>query len=325
MTRLSEALDRANQLRDDDITPPGAVALEWKFEAPEAEAGLEPPRGIVDVPRTEAPRTEAPRAVSGGPRALETRFSEDDRRKVVVGPEADSAVVEQYRRLAAVLHHAQCERRARSVMVASAVPFEGKTLTATNLALTLSESYQRRVLLIDADLRRPSIHSMFDLPNDVGLVDAFNHPADGRLPVQSVSPTLWVLTAGRPSPDPMGLLVSEAMQQLLMEATATFDWVVVDTPPVAILSDANLLAGMIDTALLVVHARSTPYPLVQRAVTAIGPSKIPGVVLNRAERPELSDGYGYYADRERWGRPRNPAAWRRWLRLRAQRLRERVS
>jgi Mrp family chromosome partitioning ATPase len=92
---------------------------------------------------------------------------------------------------------------------------------------------------------------------------------------------------------------------------------VVDTPPVAILSDANLLAGMIDTALLVVGARSTPYPLVQRAIEAIGASKILGAVLNRAERSELSDGYGYYANRERHLPPPQSPGWRGWLHKRA--------
>jgi hypothetical protein len=74
---------------------------------------------------------------------------------------------------------------------------------------------------------------------------------------------------------------------------------------------------MIDTALLVVGARSTPYPMVQRAVEAIGPSKILGVVLNRAERSELSDGYGYYANRERNRPSSQPARWHGWLRKRA--------
>ena len=96
--------------------------------------------------------------------------------KIVVGDQADAGLVEQYRRLAAVLHHAQTQRGVRSVMIGSAVAAEGKTLTATNLALTLSHSFDRRVLLIDADLRRPSVHEMFGLPNDHGLVDNLRYP-----------------------------------------------------------------------------------------------------------------------------------------------------
>jgi receptor protein-tyrosine kinase len=305
MSRLSDALDRAKDFHASD-DPPEHPPFGWKFGAPEIVAKA--PHPVAEPARAIAEPGDAVEAA----RRLEERFSEDNRLKVVVGPDAKKAVVEQYRRLAAVLHHAQRERRARSVMIASAVPAEGKTLTATNIALTLSQSYQRRVLLVDADLRQPGIHTMFDLPNRVGLVDALTEPTGRRLPVKAASPTLWILTAGHPSQDPMGVLVSDAMRDLLSQAMETFDWVVIDTPPVAILSDANLLAGMIDTALLVVGARSTPYPMAQRAVEAIGPSKILGVVLNRAERPELSDGYGHYASLDR-SQVTQPSRGRRWL------------
>ena len=84
------------------------------------------------------------------------------------------------------------------------------------------------------------------------------------------------------------------MKQFIDEAAGHYDWVVIDTPPVALLSDANLLAAMIDLAVLVIGASRTPYPLVRRAVEALGASKILGVVLNRATRAELAvGGYGY--------------------------------
>jgi Mrp family chromosome partitioning ATPase len=133
--------------------------------------------------------------------------------------------------------------------------------------------------------------------------------------VHQVTPNLWVLAAGRTVPDPMSLLVSPAMKQLLDDARDAFDWVVVDTPPIAILPDANLLSAMIDTAILVVSAQSTPYPMVQRAVTAIGDKRVLGVVLNRAERPAYTnynyDGYSGY----QYGRADvQPRRWFRWLR-----------
>jgi receptor protein-tyrosine kinase len=217
-------------------------------------------------------------------------------KKLVVHADAESSLVEQFRRLAATLHHAQTQSDTRTVMIASAVEAEGKTLTATNLALTLSESYQRRVLLVDADLRRPSVHGVFQLDNRAGLSDVLrNGIGDGKLPVHRVSQNLWVLPAGKPTSDPMSLLISETMREFLTDAADQFDWVVMDTPPVALLPDANLLAAMIDTALLVVRANSTPYPLSVRAVEAIGAQKILGVVLNRAERSEVAAGYNYYS------------------------------
>jgi capsular exopolysaccharide synthesis family protein len=196
-----------------------------------------------------------------------------------------------------VLHHSQLEHGYRSVMITSAIAAEGKTIVASNLALTLSASYQRRVLLIDADLRWPNVHEVFRVSNRVGLGDSLRQPESGRLPVQHVLPHLWILTAGRPDPDPMSGLVSDTMKQLLSNAREQFDWVVVDTPPVALLTDANLLGEMIDVALLVVGANTTPYPLVKRASEAIGSSRILGVVFNRADRSALSDSYGEYYSR----------------------------
>ena len=132
-----------------------------------------------------------------------------------------------------------------------------------------------------------------------------------------MSRNLWVLTAGRPTSDPMSSLVSETMKQLLADAAEQFDWVIVDTPPVALMPDANLLAGMIDTALLVISANTTPYPLVQRAAAAIGAERILGVVLNRAERGALAHEYGYYYgyyDRA----PRPAPARKKWFGLRSR-------
>jgi capsular exopolysaccharide synthesis family protein len=214
--------------------------------------------------------------------------------KIVVSPGAESTLIEQYRRLGAALHHHQLQSGARTLMVTSAVAAEGKTLTATNLALTLSHSYQRRVLLVDADLRKPSIHEILRLPNTIGLSDSLRHPEEAGLRFQTISPHLSALTAGRADSDPMAGLVSDTMNRLLAEAAHQFDWVIVDTPPVALLPDANLLAAMIDTAVLVVGARSTPYPLVRRAMDAIGPQRILGVVLNRMAGADMVASYNYY-------------------------------
>jgi len=214
--------------------------------------------------------------------------------KVVVGANADPGLVEQYRRLGAALHHHQLQTGARTLMVTSAAASEGKTLTATNLALTLSQSYERRVLLIDADLRRPSLHEILRLPNSVGLSDSLRHPERSIAKYQAITSTLSVFSAGRPDSDPMAGLVSDTMNRILTEATQRFDWVIVDTPPVALLPDANLLAAMIDTALLIVGASSTPYPLIRRAIEAIGEQRILGVVLNRMAVADIVASYNYY-------------------------------
>jgi protein-tyrosine kinase len=229
---------------------------------------------------------------------LDARLTE----KIVVDHNMSPASREQYRRLAAVLHDAHNTTGLRLIMVASAVAGEGKTLTASNLALTFSESYQKRVLLIDADLRRPSLHSVFRLDTALGLGDGLMSTGETKMLVRQVSSRLAVLPAGRPSSDPMAGLTSERMRRLLDEAKQSFDWVILDTPPVMLLPDAHLLASMVEGAVLVVRAGSTPHEMVKRSAEAIGRSRILGVVLNRAEiQGRHDDHYQYYGYSERGG------------------------
>jgi len=188
--------------------------------------------------------------------------------------------IEQYRRLAAVMHQAQVDRGIKTVMVASAFSGEGKSLTASNLALTLSESYRRRVLLVDADLRRPMLHDIFQIPNLEGLSDGLKSKVLRKMPLVEITPNLSLLPGGRPDPDPMGGLTSDRMKHVMKQAVDRFDWVILDTPPIALLPDGSLVANMVDTVLLVVAACRTPCTAVQRTVAAIGKDQIIGTVLN---------------------------------------------
>jgi len=214
--------------------------------------------------------------------------------KVVVSPSVPAAAVEQYRRLAAALHHAQLERETKVLMITSSSQGEGKTLTATNLAVTLSESYLRNVLLIDADLRRPSLHQTFQIPNILGLTEGLKSTTDQKLSLIQISEHLTVLPAGRPDPDPMSGLTSDRMRRIIEEAAARYDWVIIDTPPVGFLSDANLLVAMVDVALFVVRAGKSPYRLIQRALDAVGRNRILGVVLNAVDENVDAASYNYY-------------------------------
>ena len=213
--------------------------------------------------------------------------------KLVLNADLEPNSVEQYRRLAARLHLDQAQRGTKLVMVTSALVGEGKTLTSTNLALTLSESYRKRVLLVDGDLRRPGIHDMFGIPNFTGLSDAIRSTDERKVSVIHLTEHLSVLTAGRPDSDPMGVLSSERMQRVLGDAAAAFDWVIIDTPPVALLSDAHLLASLVDTVVLVVRAGVTPFEAIQTATVAVGRDRIMGVVLNAAQSGQRNS-YRYY-------------------------------
>ena len=249
---------------------------------------------VEDVPLAEY---EPPRAPSSNGNGAEVRsvFEHKDTKmagKIVIDQAMNPAFREQYRRLAASLHQAQAEHGMKVIMVVSAVVAEGKTLTAANLALTLSESYRRRVLLIDGDLRRPSLHTVFNVPAGKGLSEGLFAADDARMPLYPVTERLALLTAGRPTSDPLGGLTSDRMRRVISEARSTFDWVIVDTPPVGLLPDGHLLASMGDGALLVVKASDTSYKLVQRAIDSVGRDRVLGVVLNKADA-KSADGYYY--------------------------------
>jgi capsular exopolysaccharide synthesis family protein len=202
-------------------------------------------------------------------------------------PKILPAALEAYRRLGAALHEAQVERGLKTIVLTSAVPREGKTVTASNLAVTLSESYRRRVLLIDADLRRPSVHQMFGIPNVWGLTETLR---DETQPVKlvSVSRRLSVLPSGRPDQNPVGGLSSTRMAALLQKAAEQFDWVLLDSPPVGLLPDAQHLTRMADAVVFVIGAGMTPYRLIQRAVAEVGADRIFGAVLNRVSADSIS-------------------------------------
>ena len=275
MSRLEEALRRAQAWPETSAAPVTIPAARDEYWPADPEKEKQAP--AIDAP----PDNALP--------ALLTKGNE----RLITFPKAEQSIVEQYRKLAATLHHAQAERELKVVMVSSAVSGDGKTLTAINLALTLSESYRRRVLLIDADLRRPSVHTVFELKNETGLTDSLTAATERRLPLIQATPNLSLLLAGRPDSDPMSGLTSGRMRRLITEAAANFDWVIIDTPPLVLLPDANLLAAMVDAAILVIGAGKTPYKLITRAIEAVGRSRILGVVLNRVDHMYVAGGYGY--------------------------------
>jgi protein-tyrosine kinase len=204
------------------------------------------------------------------------------------------SAMEQYRKLAAILHHAQVERGVKVIMTSSAMPGEGKSLTSVNLALTLSDSYRKRVLLIDVDLRRPTVQRIFGLPPVGGLTEALTAADDRPIAVTRVSDSLFVLPAGRPESDPMSGLTSDRMKRVLAQAASGFDWVIVDSPPVGLLPDASLLATLVDGVLLVIRSGKAPFPLVKRAVEIVTHQRILGVVMNAIDFKHDRNAGGYY-------------------------------
>ena len=201
--------------------------------------------------------------------------------RLVSDPATSRAATNQYRRLGATLHQTQMQQGLKLIMVASSQPSEGKTLTAVNLALTLSASYQRRVLLVDADLRQPAVHELFGISNTMGLADALR--GNITAPLHEVSPHITVLPAGQPDAKSLSALVSARMETVLNELVGRFDWVILDTPPVESVPDGQMLAGLVQGVIFIVAAHKTPYNVVDKAITAVGRERIIGTVLNRTE------------------------------------------
>jgi capsular exopolysaccharide synthesis family protein len=290
-----------------DAPPPVMMAAVAAADEP-AELPLRAPLRTVDPshvgapdvhPVPQAPPPEIPVAMPPArPRQSELfeRLDSTLAQKIVVDHNIMPVSREQYRRLAATLHHAQADTGLKVVIIASAVVGEGKTLTASNLALTFSESYKRTVLLIDGDFRRPTLHVVFNLDAPSGLSEGLMSVAEQKLPLYRVSERLTILPAGQPSSDPMAGLTSGRMRRVIQEARDAFDWVIIDTPPVGLLPDANLLAAMVDGAVLVVRANTTPYHQVQRAIDALDRNRLLGVVLNSVSVPinGSHNYYGYY-------------------------------
>jgi len=314
MGRVDEALRRAAEKADAGLAPPPSPVADTAFPdeyAPEARltdalAGQPVDPELVPVPVAEAIADEPDEpdepigadvktSAQVGSKILTHKPMVDMASKLVGDDRMLTTSREQYRRLAATLHHLQMASGIKVVLIASAVAGEGKTLTAANLALTFSASYQKRVLLIDADLRRPSLARTFNVAGTPGLSDGLVRGHEGPLPLHQVSTYLSVLPAGKATPDPMAGLTSVRMQQLLTEARDGFDWVVIDTPPIGLMTDASLIAAMADGVVLVVKANTTPYHLVQRAAEALGEGKVLGTVLNRArDGHHHSKYYDYY-------------------------------
>jgi protein-tyrosine kinase len=215
-----------------------------------------------------------------------------DRRLVSI-VEPSSFEAEQYRRLRHQLEIAGTERELRVIAVTSAVVSDGKTLTAVNLAGTLARQRDGNVLLIDTDLRRPSVARRLGLGvSERGLMAALKCGA-GPLEefVQPVESTkLFVLPCETACAETYDLLTSPRLAELIREARTQYRYVIVDTPPIIPVPDSGLLRQVVDGYVVVVSARSTPRKLVGEALNLLDPASVIGLVFNRDDRPL----FGYY-------------------------------
>jgi capsular exopolysaccharide synthesis family protein len=209
------------------------------------------------------------------------------------------AAGEAYRQLRTAVLLSNPGRAPKTILVTSSVPSEGKTTSAVNLAISLAQT-KASVLLIDADLRRPRLHTIFGLNNRRGLSTCLSSEmpaAEAGILIQHHEETnISILTSGPVPPNPAELLGSEQMRQLLAGLEPEFTYIVIDSAPSASFTDAVLLSAMVDGLLLVVHSNSTPRDLVLRTkhlLTGAG-AKIFGVVLSQVAMSSQDAIYGNY-------------------------------
>lgn len=294
MGRIDEALRRSNldAGQGTGAEAPTPAPSPWGMEQQEALDSRGSEKLQPSEPVAEAPAGHPVSGEDGRP-ARWGGFDAASSERLVLSQSAGPMLVEQFRSLAATLHRAQIEQQLKSIIVTSASPGDGKSYVSTNLALTLSDAYRRRVLLIDADLRRPSLHVLFRIRNTAGLSEALSAQTDEKLATVQITETLTLLPAGRSDSNPLGGLSSGRMKRIVADAASRFDWVIVDSPPVGVLADAHLVSETVDAALLVVRAGVTRFEDLEAAADTLGHDRILGIVLNAVEKMDIR-GQGYY-------------------------------
>jgi capsular exopolysaccharide synthesis family protein len=224
----------------------------------------------------------------------------------------ECAAADRYRALRYSIEGLRTDAGLPIVAVTSPDAGDGKTMTVLNLAGAFAQAEGARILVVDADLRKPSVSAYLGLdPRLPGLSRALRSPdVDLQTIAHRMDPfNLWIVPAGPPAASPGELLNSPALAGLIHEARRTFDCVLIDTPP-ALLPDCRLIGRWVDGFLLVVTAHKTPRKLLAQALDELGSSRILGLVLNRDDRPPARY-YGYYSAQAETGASGEPSWWRR--------------
>jgi capsular exopolysaccharide synthesis family protein len=227
-------------------------------------------------------------------RCTHPEWKADSALRVSLAGDSGKIVGERFRTLRSRLYQIAGTRTLRRVLITSSLPSEGKTFVATNLVRSIIRQADRRVLLIDADLRAPRLHTALGAPSSPGLSDYLRGEADEYAVVQnSVANNLCFIPCGSKVSNPSELLLSDRMKVLLDTVTPAFDWVILDSPPALPVHDASSLADLCDGVLFVVRAGETDHQAAKKASSEFREKNLLGVVLNQVENSEGQGGYYY--------------------------------
>jgi len=293
MSRIHEALKKAEQERA--AARPGAPET---IVAPHA-AALAPPPMLVSEHEPELPRSEALSADLLRERLSRTAWNMDPRIMIFLTGRSTESMptlgTEEFRTLRSRLYQVRERQPLRTLLVTSALPAEGKTFVSANLAHAIVKQHDRRVLLVDADLRLSRLHHNLGAPAKPGLTDHLLGEAD-ELSVIQRGPfeNFYFIPGGRPVSNPAELLASDRFKSFIKRVGPLFDWVVLDTPPALPVADASLMADSCDGVLMVVRSAMTPFDMAQKAAQEFKPQQLVGVVLNDVEPNQGYSSYYYH-------------------------------
>ena len=255
-----------------------------------SDEGVMAPASLLTRPHQPVHDAPAPAAKAWTPNAPATAIEPEQvitssilDQHLVAALAPQSLAAEQYRSLRTRIKAAENGRAVRTIVVTSPNKGDGKSLTAANLALTMAQEFQQRVLLMDGDFRRPAVHRLFGVSDTPGLTDVLMGGVELNQALVNVeNHHLTVLPAGATPIHPAELLGSAAMRRVLDTLRTRFDRILIDMPPVAPLADLHILAPMVDGLLMIVRAGVTPRPAIERALAGLDRSKVLGLVLNES-------------------------------------------
>jgi protein-tyrosine kinase len=287
MSRIHEALKKAEQERA--MSQPGSRLENTPaaVEVAEAAAAVTPGLGSI-----------SPGVFLGGDSLLaqtrQTRWNPDAACMLFFSSEEHVPGMEEFRTLRSRLYQLREKQTLSKLLVTSALPKEGKSFTASNLAQVLARQHGRRVLLIDGDLRNPQLHRLLGTDPGPGLFEYLRGETDEASIIQRGQlDNLFFIPAGNYSSNPAELLANGRLRTLLNRLDSIFDWIIIDSAPSVPVADATLMANDCDGVLLVVRSNSTPTDAARRARREFADRNVVGVVLNGIN-PELSPYMQYY-------------------------------